>query len=198
MPTPPPADSFAHILPTPGKPGPVSAMTHCEPGETGSEALARVGTAVMPAKNHKGGRPSKIARQLAAIVACRTEGMSDKQIAAALNIAVSTVRAILQKARRQGQFSDIIDRVENRAVPQAVDTLIEFLDEGDREFTALTLKGVGIFRQHTAQKTETKTENANTLRVEIVMPDFNTTAMPQTAVGSIVANPRRALPLIRR
>lgn len=190
------SESATRLLPTPGKPGPVTAAIRPTPGETGSETLARVGGDIMPKKTPKGGAPSKVARQFAAILACRCEGMSDKQIAEALGLAVSTVRTILYKARKQQGFSDIVDRVENRAVPQAVDNLIEFLDEKDREFTKETLKGVGIFRSHSAQKVDASSETLNTLRVEFVMPDFGAAALPQTAVGSIVANSRKPLPVL--
>jgi transposase len=184
------------ILPSSGKPGPVSAIANLLPGETGSQALERIGAEVLP-KQTKRGRPAKLPRQLAAIVACRTEGMSDKEIAQALNISIFTIRKILQRARKEHHLSDLVDRMENRAVPQAVENLIEFLDDKDREFTMATLKGVGIFRNHSAQKTEQTNTNQNTLRVEIVMPDFNLTAAPPTAIGAITATPRRpALPVI--
>jgi transposase len=189
-----PAD---RVLPSNTGPGPVTELAVRRPGELGTDTLERVGAAVLPpapptTKKNKGGRPSKLPRQLAAIIALRTEGQSDTQIAERLNLSVSTVRGILAKARKQLGFSDLIDRVEHRAVPTAVDNLIEGLDRGDKDYTLATLKGVGVFRNHSAVKNEgAPTENKNVLVVKIEMPaGVQPGELPTVAVGNIVGTPR--------
>lgn len=163
------------------------------PGETGGEALERIGTAVVGPPKKKG-KHTKIPRQLAAIVACRTEGMTDPEIAEKLGIAIGTVRQILQKARKQNFLSDIVDRLEDRAVPTAVDNLIRGLDREDKDYTLATLKGLGVFRTHTVGKQENVGAVSNELRVVIEMPTLpagDGNGMPRVAVGAISGAPVR-------
>jgi transposase len=185
------------VLPSNTGPGPVTAISVRLPGETGGEALERIGAAVLPAEdpNKKKGRRArskqrKLPRQLAAIIAMRTEGMSNRDIAEKMNLSVATIGAYLQKARKELHLSDIVDRVEHRAVPTAVDNLIEGLDRGDKDYTLATLKGVGVFRNHSAVKQETSTENRNLMVVRIEMPELTNGQLPTVAVGNIVGVPR--------
>lgn len=193
------------VLPSNTGPGPVTAMAERQPGETGGDALARIGAAVLPAagtdldRNKAKGRrrrssQRKLPRQLAAIIAMRTEGLTNKQIAEKLGLAVPTIGVILQKARKELHLSDLVDRVEHRAVPTAVDNLIEGLDKGDKDYTLATLKGVGVFRSHSVGKSDQPAQdNRNVLIVKIEMPaGLVPGQLPAVAVGNIVGVPRTA------
>jgi biotin operon repressor len=176
------------LLPTPGKRGPVSALATLQPGEIGSDALTRIGAAVLPlpGKGAGGGRPKKLPRQLAAVLALNTEGMGVAEIAERLNMSAGTVRKVMQKARRDHGLDDVVDRVKNRAIPQAVDNLIEGLDKQDREYTTLVLKNT-LFRQ---DKTDSGDKGGNNvLVVRIEMPVIPAGA-PTVALGSIQGTPR--------
>jgi predicted transcriptional regulator len=193
-------DPGNRVLPALGKPGPVTAMLHAgvQRGDGPTAVLEHIGAAVMPPVStlpeRKRTSSRKWPRQLAAIIACRTEGLSDKEIAQALGVSLPRVRQILAHARKHAQMSDIIDRMEHRAVPTAVDNLIEGLDEKDKDYTLATLKGYGIFRAHSAVKQETSAQVSNELRVVFEMPELPAGAtLPQVAIGAIMATPRRII-----
>lgn len=189
------------MLPAHGTAGPVTAMIAAgpRPGEVGTQALERIGAAVLPPAERAKGNAKKIhrklPRQLAAIVACRTEGMSDKEIAEALSMTTGTVRKILYRARKELHMSDLVDRVEHRAVHSAVDNLIDGLDgkkgpQTEEVYTLATLKGTGVFRTHSAVKQETTNQNENVLRVVIEMPEIPAGhTPPQIAIGNIIGAP---------
>ncbi len=180
------------ILPSQGAPGPVTALIKAgaHPGETGTDVLDRVGKQLVPSRSKM--RDRKLPRQLAAIIACRTEGMSDAAIAKALGLATGTVRGILMRARKELGLSDLVDRVEHRAVHTAVDNLIDGLDHKDKDYTLATLKGMGVFKHHSAVKQESSAQVSNELRVVFELPDGAAAgALPQVAIGAIMATPRR-------
>jgi hypothetical protein len=159
-------------------------------GETGLDALDRIGRQLLPPQKGRS-RPKKLPRQLAAVIACRTEGMNDKEIAQALNLALPTVKKILQRARRDHGMDDLADRVRNRAVHTAVDNLIGYLDEGDRNFTKLVLNKT-IFKPADKGRKDDEAAKINELRVVFEMPQLAPgQSAPQIAVGAIVGTPRR-------
>jgi hypothetical protein len=182
-----------------GKP---PAHSHVEPtipierkaGETGADVLDRVADTILPEAVKKGtkGPASKLPRQIAAIVYMRMQGMSNKDIAAKMGVKPKRITEIVYQARTQYNFSDILDRVQHQAIPQAIENLNEMLVEKDREATFQTLHGTGVFRKHTVNKDSGETKS-NTLKVEISLPEgVSLENMPTVAVGAVLANPRSA------
>lgn len=172
------------------------------PGEGPIDVLDRVADTILApqikeysgtgARNPKG-PPSKFPRQIAAIVYMRMHGMSNKDIAEKLGVRPMRVNEILYKARTEYGFRDLLERVEHQIIPQAVENLTTLLNEGDREATFETLKGTGVFRKHVVGKDSGATPASNALTVQINLPEGMTfDTMPMVAVGSILANPKRA------
>jgi len=163
-------------------------------GESGSEALERTADSVLgpvigkPDKT----RATKLPRQVAAIIYMRLGGMSNAEIAEKMGVKVRRISQIMFEARTRYNFSDILERVQHQAIPQAIENLNQFLEDGDREMTLETLKGTGVFRKHVVGKESGGSGAGNTLKVEISLPEGVTFEnMPVVAVGSILANPRR-------
>lgn len=192
-------------------PDPTPEFEALEPRENESpmDALARVGEDIVqelggsdtrdPSRKNK-----KLPKQLAGLVALRAQGFDNVEIAEKLGVSRQKLVALIEKARKEYGWSDLSDRIAHRAVPQAIENILKHLDhEGTEEalkkgmhtITRETVRGVGIFKNHTAVKQESKSENTNVLRVEIVLPNLPSgDSGAQLTEGSVLATPRRALP----
>lgn len=177
----------------------LDALTTRQPGETGTDVLARAAekllvddaVVVRPDIVKARQRASKFPKQIAVIVYCRLNGMSNSEIAEALGVKPRTVSQLLYRARTEYGFSDIVDRVQHHALPQAVENMTQMLEEGDREMTLETLKGLGVFKKHVVGKEQGGGGNGNVLRVEFALPEGVTLdSAPVIAVGGVIANPR--------
>lgn len=178
-------------------------------GESPMDALARVGDGIVSEfggddKKDPSRKNKKLPRQLAALVALRAQGFDNAEIADKLGVTRQKLTALITKARKEYGWSDLADQIAHRAVPQAVENVVKHLDYegtaaaqklGQHQMTREVLKGVGVFKTHSAVKQESKNETTNTLRVEIVMPELppGVQALSLTE-GSVFATPRRALP----
>lgn len=174
-------------------------------GESPLDALARVGDslvgAVAPADQapDTSRKPTKLPRQIACLVALRAQGYDNHEIAEKLKVSPRKLKALIAKARRVYGWSDLGQQIADYAAVKAVSNLGVHLDyegtktavkKGHHAMTRRTLDGTGLFRSHSAVKHESKHEETNILRVEIVLP----AALPAVADGSVLATPRRALP----
>lgn len=185
-----PVSTEERVIPSQGVPGAVTAIATRQLGESPIEALERVGNAVLPVGAvPKRARGKQLPQQIAGIIAMRTEGLSDKQIAEKLGLAINTIRNILGKARRDHGLADVVDRVQNRAIPAAVDNMIERLDEGDDKFTKYLLDKT-LFKKESAK--DGKNSGGNTLTVKIELPVIPEGA-PAVAIGAIVGKPQSAI-----
>lgn len=146
----------------------------------------------LPAKPKKRGRKPKWQKQVAAVIALRVEGHSNREIARALGLKNErVVSRLVHMAKVKGGFSDVLDRVDGLAVPQAVENLIEGLRDGDKEYTLETLKGRGVFRQHSQVKSEGGAAPSNVMLVKIEMPQMPAGSLPPAVgAGQIVGQPR--------
>jgi len=85
------------------------------------------------------------------ILALRLDGYTTDEICEKTGLGVDQVRYAMRKARQAGRLRDVIDLVDNEAVPQAVENLLKKLrknaltDEfGEAELQIL--KGRGVFQ----------------------------------------------------
>lgn len=167
-----------------------------KPGETGLDALARAGTTLSPEANDlpkKRGAPKKLPRQIAAIVALKAEdpSLTTIDIAHKLGMTPAAIRKMLYRARKEFKFNDVADSLNYMAIPQALENLNTGLKGGDKDYTLATLKGVGIFRNHSAVKQEGG-GTAAVLTINIQMPDMAPGQVaPVVAIGSVIGSPRR-------
>lgn len=141
----------------------------------------------------KPGRPALIEKRLPTIVALAGQyGWSYRQIAEYLSaqegqeVSSQAVRSALYRLRKNGQLVDTEHKLAHLAVPLAIDTLIKSLEEDDTKAALETLKGMGLFRQHSAVKQEGPTKME--LQVSFVRPEG---AEEQVIEGQIVGSPRR-------
>lgn len=180
-----------------------------QPGESAMDALARVGDGIVTEFGGSDTRDSrknkKLPKQLAALVALRAQGFDNKEIADRLRVSPVKLRTLIKKARQEYGWSDLAEQLAHVAVPQAMSNVIRHLEHegsdpavklGMSTMTREIARGVGILKNHTAVKQETRSESTNVLRVEIVMPEMPPGVQgPLIAEGSVTATPRRALPL---
>lgn len=191
-------------------PAPTPEYTALEPrqGESGLDPLTRIGDEIArefggDEKKDPSRKDKKLPKQLAALVALRAQGFDNKEIADKLGVSQQKLRALVAKARRDYGWSDLGDKIAHHAVPLAVDNVIKHLDhegsaagviKGDSIMTREVLKGVGVFKSHSAVKQESKSEQTNILRVEIALPELPPGVQGLALTeGSILSTPRRAL-----
>ncbi len=147
----------------------------------------------------------KLPKKLAALVLLRTQGFDNKEIADKLKVTPRTVKALIAKAMREYGWSDMNDTLMNVAVPMAMESVLKHLEHeatpmavvnGQSVMTRATMAGTGQFKSHSAIKQESKSENTNVLRVEVVLPTLPPGTALALADGSVLATPRRALPSV--
>lgn len=170
-------------------------------------ALARVGDTILREVNptdtqpDTSRKPSKMPKQLAALVALRAQGFDNEEIAARLQCSSSQLKGLIRRAREKYGWSDIGATIAHVAVPQAVSNIVKHLDyegtkaaieAGRSTVTLKTMAGTGLYRQHTAIKQD-KTTETRILRVEITIPAAPPTD-PASPVGSVFATPRTLVP----
>lgn len=88
-------------------------------------------------------------RNIRLAVALRLTGATQKEIADEMGLSIETVRRLLQEGD-QLNGRRVVQLLETRALPQAVDNLIAGLEAGNEKYTLETLKGGGILKQHQA------------------------------------------------
>ena len=104
-------------------------------------------------------------RRLATIIRLASEGCSVKAIAAEISlvegkeVTPNAIRAGLYKLRKKGELSDTEEKLTYMAAPLAADAIISRIEKELEEglpptYGLETLKGLGFFKTHTAQKTE--------------------------------------------
>lgn len=186
-------------------PDPTPELEACEPqpGETGMDALARVGDTIAKqiggadAKDDR--KNKKLPKQLAALVLLRAQGFDNAEIADKLHVPKRKVASLIARARKEYGWDDLGDTLVNYAVPRAVENVLKHLDEegsaaslikGQHLMTREVLKGVGILKSHTASKQESRRLEMRVLRVEIGLPPGD--GASDAANAGVMGTPRRA------
>jgi hypothetical protein len=120
------------------------------------------------AKLTKSAALGKLFRQA---VALRLADWSIPDIAKELGLAPGVVTRLFTEYRQKVDQEEIAQRLDQTAIPLAVDNLVHGLLAGDKDYTLETLKGRGFFKRHSdggdsgpAQK------ELPTLKIEFVSP----------------------------
>jgi hypothetical protein len=88
------------------------------------------------------------------VLALRLEGYTYEEIEAKTGLSKDQVRYACRKARQAGKLRDVIDLIDNEAVPQAVENLLTLLRDKDKDATFKILDGRGVFRRFNNNKSE--------------------------------------------
>lgn len=80
--------------------------------------------------------------------ALRMCGATQKEIADELGVTRAQVQRLLLEGEQLTQ-RNTLKVLETRAIPQAIDNLIDGLEAGNEKYTLETLKGSGILKSHT-------------------------------------------------
>jgi predicted DNA-binding protein (UPF0251 family) len=100
-------------------------------------------------------------------LALRASGWSVNDIAARLGVSNTTVTHWFTTHRRKVDAARITQKLDQVAVPLAVENLIHGLLAGDKDYTVKTLEGRGQFRRH-VQEQGTVTHDLPPLKIEFV------------------------------
>lgn len=121
-----------------------------------------------------------------AMIALRILGHSYKKISESLGVPLADVRRILGEARRLSKLSDVGPMLENIALPQAVDNLIDKLEAGDLTATLATLRGRGAFRNFE------RSDNVDMqVQLSVMIEQPKGEDVPTVLKGSVVGMPRK-------
>lgn len=127
------------------------------------------------------------------VVALRLEGYSYAEIEERTGLTLPQIRYACRKARAAGKLQDVLQLVDNEAVPQAVENLVAKLQAGDWDATRETLRGRGVFRNFSHNKNEgTPGVQLPNLNIEIVSPSGGAlpTVIVNTERGAVVGTER--------
>jgi len=137
-------------------------------------------------------RARKSKRRMALVLAYTALGHTARQIAEELHCAPATVRELQLRARSAGTLDDVVHKLEKIAVPEAVDGLIEALQDRKQWAIEGTLKGRGYLLSGSGGATAMQTGPPPPLTVNIVLapgvPQDDPRLKP--IAGNIVGAPR--------
>lgn len=117
-------------------------------------------------------------------------GYTTKEIAEITKLSVRQVE-ITRKMLRQNKaivagMEEALERIDNEAIPLAVDSMIAHLRREDKEMTIEALKGRGLFKTHVNQKNTGDPVGGNrSFNINIVVAPGQ--APPQVSGGDIVS-----------
>lgn len=132
------------------------------------------------------------AKFIGAVLGLRYEGFTPKQIAETLGCSHQQVTRALTQVRKDANLDAQVKRLNDLAVPLAMDNAIRGVIEGDKEYTLRVLDGAGIFRTHQTVKGEIK-QTIQQLSVVLEIPaHLQGKELPMPKPGSIVGAPTLA------
>ena len=112
----------------------------------------------------------------------RIQGKTTKEIAEEMDLSPATLNTYAYKARKEGwlKLSEAVDvRLEQEVVPKALENVIEFLEEKDKEVTLAAAKAVVFPR---AEKDFS--QPTTIIGIKIALPD------DEISVEGVIGNPK--------
>lgn len=162
------ADSPDHSL-VPGKGVRFSATGELQPTtQECLDAAAKLRLEQLPHERYAGYVPI--------VGALTVHGYRQRTIAAALKLSVNAVEWCQREARRRGDLKQTLEdallRIDNEAVPLAIESLLGHLRRKDKELTWKVLAGRGMFPHLTKAKADGPAQHAPmAFQFNFVMPD---------------------------
>lgn len=127
------------------------------------------------------------AKFIAAVLALRLQGFKKPaEIAQIIGCSVQQVTGALQRVRTDATIDQQLDRLDQIAVPLAIDNVIEGIINGDKHYTTRLMEGRGLYRVHKSVEAQVK---QTVLRMEIKMtvpPHLEGKPLPMAKQGAIV------------
>jgi predicted transcriptional regulator len=108
----------------------------------------------------------KRAKFKSAVLALRWEGFSPTETAQVLGVSINRVRNALSEMRKTAAIDQQLDRLDQIAVPLAVDNVIRGVMDGDKDYTRDVLNGRGVYRTHKSIEAQVR---QTTLRMDIAV-----------------------------
>ncbi len=147
-------------------------------------------TRALRVRHKKTGRIRR-AKFLMAVDVMRIEGLGPKDIADALGVSYQAVTAALVRLRDNADFVSQVKRLDDIAVPLAVDNVIVGVKNGSQFYTHNLMKGRGLYRSHKSIESAEKKETVElTIRVEYPDHFVPGSPLPQMRPGSVAGVPR--------
>lgn len=134
-----------------------------------------------------GAHPDAVDAFDAQVIQFRLDGYTQQEIADELHCDKNRVSKSLQRSRRIGALKDVADAMEHHVVPLAVERLAEKVEAGEWDAIHATLKGTGLFRTYTQNKSES-TERKFDLQVHFELPGDRPPLVVKP--GNILGKPR--------
>lgn len=131
------------------------------------------------------------AKFTAAVLALRLEGFTKaSEIAKILGCSVQQVSGALHRVRKDATIDQQLDRLDQIAVPLAVDNVIEGIANKDKTYTLRLMDGRGLFRVHKSIDAQVK-QTVITMRVNMTIPKHLApgSPLPTVKAGTVVGAP---------
>lgn len=139
----------------------------------------------------------KRAKFKSAVLSLRWEGFGPLETAQVLGVSLGRVRNALNELRRSASLDKELDRLDQIAVPLAVDNVIRGVMDGDKDYTRDVLNGRGVYRTHKSIEAQVR-QTVLRMDIAVTMPelpvDRNGAQLPQVRPGGVIGAP--ALPVI--
>lgn len=126
---------------------------------------------------------------IGAVLGLRYQGFTPKETAEILGCSWQQVTYALTVIRKDADLDAQVSRLNNIAVPLAMDNAIRGVMNGDKEYTLKVLDGAGVFRTHKSIQGELK-QTITSLSVVLAMPPHLIgQSLPLPRAGGIVGAP---------
>lgn len=158
-----------------------------------NETLARIERTQSRFRNAAG----KIRRGkfIGAVLGLRYEGFTPKEIAELLGVSHQQVTYALLSLRKDADLDNQVSRLNQIAVPLAMDNVVRGVMNADKDYTLKVLDGAGVFKSHKAVQSEIK-KTVTVLTVQLAMPPHLIgKPLPLPRAGQIVGAPTIAIGL---
>lgn len=124
---------------------------------------------------------------VAQVLALRLYGHSPAVSAEIMGVPESRVTTLLQRVRRDADIDTQMRRLDDIAVPLAVDNIIRGVVQGDKEYTLEFARGRGLFKTHASVKQETQITEVK-ISIEAKLPaHLDGKPLPVMKAGAVVA-----------
>lgn len=126
---------------------------------------------------------------IGAVLGLRYEGFTPRETAELLGVSHQQVTYALTAIRKDADMEQQVRRLNEIAVPLAMDNVVRGVMNGDKEYTLKVMDGAGVFKSHKAVQSEIK-KTVTMLTVQLAMPPHLIgKELPMPKAGQVVGAP---------